>query len=401
MPHRSAAVAPTVALLSAGKDKPYALGITQALMARQVRVDLVAGDDLVDELSSAPGVRFLNLRGDPSPNVALVAKCERLLGYYARLIAYAFRSRAPVFHILWNNKVEWFDRTVLMLYYKLLGKKIVLTAHNVNIAARDGNDSAFSRASLGLQYALCDHIFVHTQKMQDELHNGFGTPRAKTSVIPFGINNTSPKTALGTTDAKRRLGLDASSRTLLFFGNIAPYKGLEYLVEAISIAARSNPGHRLIIAGRPKGSERYWSDICNQIDKLGLRASILERTDFVPDHEVEVYFKAADVIVLPYTHVFQSGVLSLAYSFGLPVIASDVGSLADDIVPGRTGLTCRPRDADDLADRITEYFASDLYRDLTHRRADIEQYANERYSWATVGEMTESVYRTLVERRAS
>ncbi|MDO9356634.1 MAG: glycosyltransferase family 4 protein, partial [Solirubrobacteraceae bacterium] len=366
---------------------------------RHLPVDLVAGDDLVDELSNAPGVRYLNLRGDPSPNVSLTAKCKRLLGYYASLMAYAFRSRAPVFHILWNNKFEWFDRTVLMLYYKLLGKKIVLTAHNVNIAARDGHDSALSRASLGFQYALCDHIFVHTQKMQDELHAGFGIARAKTSVIPFGINNTSPKTALGAAEAKRRLGLDASHRTLLFFGNIAPYKGLEYLVEAISIAARTNPSYRLVIAGRPKGSEQYWSDVHSRIDKLGLQASILERTDFVPDEEVEVYFKAADVLVLPYTHVFQSGVLSLAYSFGLPVIASDVGSLADDIVPGRTGLVCRARDPHHLAERIDEYFASDVSRDLANRRADIELYANGRYSWAKVGEMTESVYRALVERR--
>lgn len=400
LPRGDTAVVPAVALLTAGKDKPYAVGITHALMARHLPIDLVAGDDLEDELAAVSGVRFLNLRGDPSSRAPLPAKVRRLLGYYASLIAYAFRSRAPVFHILWNNKFEWFDRTLLMLYYKLLGKKIVLTAHNVNIAARDGHDSAVNRASLSMQYALCDHIFVHTRKMQDALHAEFAIPRWKTSVIPFGINNTSPKTPLDAAGAKRRLGLEPSHRTLLFFGNIAPYKGLEYLVEALSIAASSNPAYRLIIAGRPKGSEQYWSGVCGQIDKLGLYASIVARTDFVPDDEVEIYFKAADVLVLPYTQVFQSGVLSLAYSFGLPVIASDVGSLADDVVVGRTGFVCQPRDAGDLASRIHEYFASDLHRDLTERRADIEQYANERYSWSTVGEMTELVYRSLAGRAA-
>jgi D-inositol-3-phosphate glycosyltransferase len=395
------ATAPAVALLTAGKDKPYALGITRALMARHLPIDLVAGDDLVDELATVPYLRFLNLRGDPSSRASLPAKVKRLLGYYANLIAYAFFSRAPVFHILWNNKVEWFDRTLLMLYYKLLGKKIVLTAHNVNIRARDGHDSTVNRTSLRIQYALCDHIFVHTRKMQDDLHAGFGIPRDKTSVIPFGINNTLPKTALDAAGAKHRLGLDGSHRTLLFFGNIAPYKGLEFLVQAISIVALSNPQYRLIIAGRPKSSERYWSDVYSQISELGLHASVLERMDFVPDNEVELYFKAADALVLPYTQVFQSGVLSLAYSFGLPVIASDVGSLADDVVVGRTGFVCRSRDANDLAERIADYFESDLYRDLEHRRDDIKQYANERYSWATVGEMTESVYRALTEQPAS
>ena len=71
-------------------------------------------------------------------------------------------AQPKIFHILWNNKFEFFDRTLLMLYYKLLGKKIVFTAHNVNIRKRDGNDSWLNRFSLKIQYQLVDHIFVHT-----------------------------------------------------------------------------------------------------------------------------------------------------------------------------------------------------------------------------------------------
>ena len=67
------------------------------------------------------------------------------------------------------------------------------------------------------------------------------------------------------------------------------------------------------------------------------------RIQFIPDEEMELYFKAADVLVLPYKEIFQSGVLFLAYSFGLPVIATDVGSFREDIVEGQDGISVQAR----------------------------------------------------------
>jgi glycosyltransferase involved in cell wall biosynthesis len=89
-------------------------------------------------------------------------------------------------------------------------------------------------------------------------------------------------------------------------------------------------------------------------------------------------------------------VLFLGYNFGLPVVATDVGSLTEEIVEGRTGYVCRPRDPVDLAGKLCAYFASDLYEDLPRRRRDIESYAVERYSWSGIGQSTAAVYRRLV-----
>ena len=108
------------------------------------------------------------------------------------------------------------------------------------------------------------------------------------------------------------------------------------------------------------------------------------------------YFKAADVLVLPYRHIYQSGVLFLGYSFGLPVIAADVGSLQDEIVEGKTGFVFRPEDPDDLAKTIERYFASDLYANLRSRRQEIRQFAMESHSWDVVGQQTVSVYANLL-----
>ena len=201
-------------------------------------------------------------------------------------------------------------------------------------------------------------------------------------------------------EAKRRLGLAEGEKTILFYGAIRPYKGLEYLVEAFRRLAARDAGYRLIIAGEPKkGSERYVERIRRALDERMISGRVTQVIGYVPDEDTELYFKAADVLVLPYTEVFQSGVLFLGHSFGLPVIATDVGSFGEEIVEGRTGLLCKPRDGLDLAAAINAYFESDLFRDLSTRRQEIKDYAEERHSWGLVAEATRAVYGQLSERR--
>jgi D-inositol-3-phosphate glycosyltransferase len=385
-----------IALLTGGGDKPYALGMAAALTSAGVNLDFIGSDDLsVPELLNNPRVNFRNLRGDQRSEVSLATKMARVGIYYGRLVRYAATAKPAVFHILWNNKFEFFDRTLLMLYYKLLGKKVVLTAHNVNIGLRDSNDWWLNRLSLKIQYKLANHIFVHTGKMKSDLVSQFRISKDKVTVIAFGINNTVPNTALTTSEAKQKLELNSSDKAMLFFGNIAPYKGLEYLIAAFREVAASDDSYRLVIVGRPKQCEDYWNQIHLTISRSGLRDRIIERIEYVPDEETELYFKAADVLILPYTHVFQSGVLFLGYSFGLPAIAAEVGTLKEEIIEAVTGFVFRPQDSSDLAKVIRRYFASELFRQLESRRPKIKQYANERYSWNKVAMITTSVYSNL------
>lgn len=398
----SAKAAPQVAILTGGADKPYALGLAASLLTKGVPFDFI-GSDYVDgpELHGNPLVRFLNLRGDQSTSASVARKVWRVLVYYIRLLGYAAKSRAPVFHVLWNNKIEHLDRTLVMLFYRLCGKRIVFTAHNVNVRKRDDNDSWFNRLTLGIQYQLVSHVFVHTERMKQELMSDFGAGAEKVSVIPFGINSTVPNTDLTPEAARRKLGLLPEHKVVLFFGNIAPYKGLEYLVEAVASMAKSQPELRLVIAGRPKGEAEYWAGIESQITRLGLREQVVLRIEYVPDADTEIFFKAADVLALPYVHIFQSGVLFLGYNFGLPVVATDVGSLKEDIVEGTNGFVCRPQDPADLARTIKLYFESDIYRQLELRRPEICDSATERHSWDKVGEITCGVYNRIIDGRSA
>ena len=389
-----------IGLLTGGGDKPYALGMAAALTSAGISVDFIGSDDLrVAELLNNQRVKFLNLRGDQRPEASPLAKVVRVLSYYGKLLVYAATARPKLFHILWNNKFQIFDRTLLMFYYKFLGKKIAFTAHNVNAGKRDSNDSRLNRLSLKIQYDLSDHIFVHTNGMKSELVADFGIPEGKVSVIPFGINNTVPNTALTPAEAKQLLGLTANDKCLLFFGNIAPYKGLEYLAAAFSELLRKDHTYRLLIVGKPKGPESYWNQVRRALARGGIGDRLIEVIEYVPDETTEIYFKAADVLILPYAHVFQSGVLFLGYSFGLPAIAADVGNLKEEIIEGKTGFVFKPRNPSDLARKIDEYFKSELFQNLETRRAQIREYANEQYSWSTVAATTTAVYSELLSYR--
>ncbi|MGA3199221.1 MAG: glycosyltransferase family 4 protein [Halobacteriota archaeon] len=386
-----------VTLLTGGGDKPYAFGLATELISKGATLDVIAGDELdCPEFHGRPTVNFLNLRGDQRPDVSFVRKVYRVSMYYAKLICYAATAKPRIFHILWNNKLELFDRTLLMLYYKGLGKKIAITVHNVNASRRDSKDTLLNRLTLRIQYRLADHMFVHTEQMMRELVREFGVQETRVTVIPFGINNAVPNTRLTRAEARQRLGIPDGKKTILFFGNIAPYKGLEYLTSAFRQIQSRRGNYRLIIAGRPKNCERYWNTIREAIHEDVQKGRVLLRADYIPDDETEVFFKAADVLVLPYRHVYQSGVLFLGHSFGLPVLAADVGSLKDEIVGGKTGFVFKPEDPIDLARAIEKYFASDLYADLSMRREEIRDYARERHSWDVVGQVTVGIYASLL-----
>jgi glycosyltransferase involved in cell wall biosynthesis len=384
----------SVGLLTGGGDKHYAMPLAASLASKGVQVDFIGSDQLdCEEVRRIPGLRFLNLRGDQREDAGKSQKAIRILRYYARLLRYAAGSDCRVLHILWNNKFELFDRTLLMLYYRVLGKRIAFTAHNVNAAVRDSKDNWLNRLSLRIQYALCSRVFVHTDLMKRQLIEGFDLAANKVTVIPYGINDAVPIIGLTQESARTRLELRPNDRVLLFFGQIAPYKGLEFLIDATATLTRRDPRIRLLIAGKVKrGWEQYWAETRLAIAKHEIGEQVVEHIRFIPDEEIELYFAAADVLVLPYTDIFQSGILFLGFGFGIPVIASDVGSLRHDVIDGKTGFVCAPRDSAALATAVGRYFDSDLYRNREQRRQEIRRLAHDAHSWSKVAEIVTGSY---------
>lgn len=155
------------------------------------------------------------------------------------------------------------------------------------------------------------------------------------------------------TQQEARTRLKVKGKVILFFGFVRPYKGLTYLLDALAIATKEVP-ITLLIAGE------FWGDqekYLQQINTLGLQKKVIIYDRYIPNEEVPFYFKAADVVVTPYTATSDnSAVLNLALGLGIPVIASRVGSNEDLIEHNKNGYLVEPRNTGELAKAIITFF---------------------------------------------
>jgi glycosyltransferase involved in cell wall biosynthesis len=183
------------------------------------------------------------------------------------------------------------------------------------------------------------------------------------------------------------LGLPAGQAVLLFFGFVRPYKGLAVLLEALPAVLSALPVHLLVVG-------EIWGDPSQylaKIERLGLVGHVTFVNEYVPDERLAEFFEMADVVVLPYLSATQSGVVPLAFSFGVPVIASRVGGLVDAVRDGITGLLVPPADPPALAQAIVRFFEQDLGSSM--RAAIVADQA--RFSWQSLIDAIES----LVDQR--
>lgn len=377
----------TISVLTAGKDPHYALGLLEGLLSKPLKIDFIANDEMQSSpLVSSTNVSYLNLRGNQGINASMREKVLRVIRYYLALLKYAMTTKSNLFHILWFNKFELLDNTLLILFYRLLGKHIVYTAHNVNTRERDNCSNLIYKLSLKYLYKHVDHIFVHSAQMKSELVDVYSVGPGKITVIPFPVNNVITHSGLTRSEAREVLGIDDDQKVLLFFGRIARYKGLDLLIQALDCL----PGCKLLIVGEIKYSDGFWNQVEESIFRLGLDNRIYKKIGYVADEDVEIYFKASDLNVLPYKKIYQSGVIFLSYSFGVPVVVTDVGALAESVVEGVTGFVAAPDDPRDMAAKIGMFFQSDMYRYPEASRETIIRHVNEKHSWDRV---TDTIYR--------
>lgn len=157
-------------------------------------------------------------------------------------------------------------------------------------------------------------------------------------------------------EAKQALGLDTKKKTLLFFGLIRDYKGLDLLIQAMDSLDES---YQLVIAGESYGSFAKYAE---QIQHTRRPAAIKVFNRYISDNEVPLFFSAADVCILPYKSATQSGITSIAYHFELPLIVTNTGGLKESVEKPDTGLVSPAVSAEAIAATIDKFYTSDRTR---------------------------------------
>ena len=255
---------------------------------------------------------------------------------------------------------------------------LVATVHDVSRHPGDSGHHGIPSALYPWQWRWADQVIVHATIARQQLLTQYGCHPERVHLIPIGSYDFY-RTCASDTQAER-------PNTVLFFGRIWEYKGLQYLIEAEPLITKAIPDARIIIAGYGERFEKY--------QKAMLNPHHFEVHNYrIPDEQVAHFFQQASVVALPYIEASQSGVASVAYAFGKPVVATRVGGLPDVVIEGQTGLLVPPADACSLAEAIIT-----LLRDapLRHKMGQqARQFAETELSWEHIAQKTLTVYQRI------
>lgn len=274
-----------------------------------------------------------------------VIHLDWLYGFY---LVHDYTPSSVLDKVITFGRVFWFCIDFLLV--ALIGPQLVWTVHN-----KYHHERYYHRTEKLLNVLvgnLVDNITVKCESARDTIVPLYRIrDRSKITVIPDGNYIDSYPNQMTRSDARDRLDLNGEF-VYLFFGSIRPYKGVNTLIEEFQQI--DDKDLKLWIVGNPRNKA-----IAEQVESNANRDERIEtRLEFVPTGEVQIYLNAADILVLPYKDILNSGSVHLGLSFGLPIIAPRLGCIPETIPS--SNLLYEPQNNDDLCSKLLDAPQSDL-----------------------------------------
>lgn len=312
---------------------------------------------------------------------------RNVLAWYSPLgwLWHAFTTSADIVHIQWWSLPLFPVCLTFALAAKLRYKPLVITIHNV---LPHESSPWFIRASRVL-YCLADHLVVHSDVNREQLLHHFHLNESDVTSIPIGVN-VAAEHGIDRERARTLLGIPISRPTLLFFGTIRPYKGLDVLLRALERVRKRNPDAQLVIAGK---LWEPWTHYQAIIEADGLADHVITRLDYIPEAEVSLYYAAADLVVLPYIHFdAQSAVGAQVLGHGRPMIVTDCGGLPA-LVQHDPRWIVPPDDSVALSEKVGDFFGAPEVAAAAFD--EVLRHAGKNMSWEVSALAHWDVYKSL------
>jgi len=297
----------------------------------------------------------------------------------------SFIQKRTICHFHWFHvgPLELFN----IILAKLLRRKVIVTAHDVEAFVKGLSVPLFVRFA----YNLCDVVIAHNQVSRQELIEKVELSSEKIHVIPHGNYLHALSKLPEQNVARKHLKLPENVNVLLFFGQIKDVKGLDVLLDAMCEIVVEFPDTVLLIAGKVWKTD--FSQYACLIDKYGISGNCRADIRYIPDSEVANYYAAADLVVLPYHKIYQSGVLLMAMSYGRAVVVSDLPGMVEVVTDKATGLVFKAGNAEHLADTILSVFREP--KSLSFLEKNALHLMREHYGWNDIGKSVSLLYSSI------
>ena len=228
--------------------------------------------------------------------------------------------------------------------------KIAYNCHNALPHERFPFDKALTKFTLN----KADLVIAHSNSDAKVLREMM--PKQNVQVNPHPAYNFFKIKDMPKEEGRQILNLSDDNKVLLFFGLVREYKGLKHLLNAMPEIIKKYPEVRLLIAGDFAGGRPAYDQM---IEKLEIGDYIQIHDGHIPIPDVEKFFAACDLVVLPYESATQSGVIQASYGFEKPVLATNVGGLPDAVDNMKTGYIVEPLRPDLISEAVTDFFDND------------------------------------------
>jgi len=363
---------------SHGSSHHYYL-FAQAKGLIENKVDVTIFSNKKTYLSSLGKIKVENTFGDIFKTTGKLANA---ILYVIGILKSFFKAKVSshnFFHL------HFFDFNILnffaCFFAIFFNVKLILTIHDVNPFSKKTN--LYLKRWILL---LADKVIVHNEFSKKELIKDKINLK-KISIIPHGhyLDFIEPKT--NKIVAKKKFGLQ-NKKVIMFFGMIKEEKGLDILIKSFYEVHKNNKDVVLFIAGKNyKTDNKNYTKI---IDQLDLKNSCVIHNKYIPENELCDYYGCADVIVLPYKLIFQSGVLMMSSSFNVPIIVSDLEPFLDIIENQISGLVFKVNDVKSLAEKLI-FSVNNSEKMNSYAKNNFEKIKNQ-YDWAKIGKLNKDVY---------
>jgi glycosyltransferase involved in cell wall biosynthesis len=241
-------------------------------------------------------------------------------------------------------------------------------------------------------FSKIDHFIVHADQNKVRLITDYKIHENQVHVVPHGTFGYFTKWKNESKEELRKEFDIKDEKVILFFGYIREYKGLKYLLKALSEVIKDNPKIKLIVAGE---LWQDWSEYEDIIKKNNLKDHVQIFPNYINDKEVHKFFDLADIVVLPYYNSEQtiSGPLLVSLAFGKPTIVSPVGGIKQFVNDEKEVIFSEPGNVDELSNNIKRLLKDN---ELQKRLSDNALIADKNHQWNAVANHTVELYKKIM-----